>query len=766
MKQLYRLVLCVGAALSACTHSEIQNDEQLPGGGGGAVSRVAFSAAVQPTYTLNYSSAAGSDVDLDQIQWPTAADFTLDLLSGSTTVDSYSYASMPAQLELPVGAYTLLARSGANAEAWNVPYFEGRQDFSLSASSTSFDAKLTCELKSTLVYVVFDEGFLNIFSDATAYLNTEHTKEAWTWTASERRVACMRPSAQMLIRVDVTMRSNGEKYNYGINPLTDLKAGELNVVRFTVAKGDVEATITADNGVTVREKTTTLEADWLATRSTQFVTSFDAAQTLENTFGYPYPTPSDVVLRSNVGLKSFKLKAAGNLAAALGGKTELSLFDPNDPNVSNNINELKLKTGLELTKQSGTMLYDGRINVRKALNTLGVLSGTSSDYAFELEAVDLLDQTVRQTFSVRIALPELQAQAIDPSKVWNRYAYLRGAKVVGAGITPEQAEKFMFEYQVSPVGVDQWRSVGKHTGTGEFYASGFAPNTSYRVRAVLSSGEYGPEATFATKPEVSLPNGHFADKTARSATNIGIYHEPNGWAHYNVMTMLNYNTTAYASRAYPSVTVEADGSVKIASRSWGTGNRIQHSLNASGGSDQWGNNTRQNLGAGKLFLGTCAYATVNTVNETEGWDYTEKPLGVRFRYKYLPLQGAATRMEAVLLSDGGVEMGRAEWTQDQVVLDFEEQTVPMAYTRSNFGLTPAKLRLSFVSQTTPPANNDLSMPPVGVDKTGGWNPGFLGFGAGPKWVDTKQSYFQGSVLYLDYVELVYKYEETDKYTLK
>lgn len=743
MKQLY-LWGCAALMLASCTRSEIGNEPQ---GGSGPVSRVAFTASVQPQYTVNYPSAESSGVDLDQVQWPAATDFSLDILSGGSAVQSFPAGNIPSQLELYVGAYTLLAHSGTPTEAWNAPYLSGTQDFALSSTSTSVNAQLTCGLQSTLVYLVFDKNFSTVFSDYTAYLNTEHTKEAWVWTAGEKRVACMRPTEQLLIRVDVTMRSNGTKYDYGINPLVDLKAGELNVVRFSMVGGEVTATISSDNGVKVTEKTVALQADWLATRKTSISATFDPATALENIYGMPYTTPTDVVVRSNVGLKSLKLKASGTLATLL-GVTEVDLLATN---------EVQTKTGLQfdkvITPVTGTTqvaLFDGRLNFKGCFNTLPVLEGASSEYVFTVEAVDLLGDTKTFDTKINMLLPELGTRSVDAAKVWNRYAQVPGVAVIDARVPAEYREKFGFAYAIRE-GDGKWQSLGKHTGSGDLYKNGLKPGTTYTTAVDLGGGRYVAEASFTTDIEPQIPNGNFEQSALppQANGNIGAYYEPTSWATLNALTTQNYSTSAKASQAYPCVKIES-GAAVLVTRGWGANSKINHDKSFLG-AHNWYVKSLDQVTAGKLFLGSYVYGAADP--EVKGLlPLTVKPKAINFRYKYESKGGSAWLVECRIMS-GSTLMGQVRYTANLNVGQWITQMLPIEYSLVDFDLEPTSIELFFLGEIAPTTGN-LSI--EGVDKPGYWK--------APK--ETSQSYYEGAKLTIDDVELLYLQDINDQYTIK
>lgn len=87
------------------------------------------------------------------------ADFTIDILKAGQTVGSYNYAEMPEVLTLPVGDdYTARAYYGDNkAAAFEEPYFEGTQDFAITANQITEANTITCNFSNIKVTVDFDD---------------------------------------------------------------------------------------------------------------------------------------------------------------------------------------------------------------------------------------------------------------------------------------------------------------------------------------------------------------------------------------------------------------------------------------------------------------------------------------------------------------------------------------------------------------------------------------------------------------------------------
>lgn len=86
-------------------------------------------------------------------------DFTVDILQGGEVINSWRYADMPSVVELPVGDYTAKAHLGTpQVAAFDAPYYEGEQSFSIRKDEITEVATIECKLMNVRVTILFDDA--------------------------------------------------------------------------------------------------------------------------------------------------------------------------------------------------------------------------------------------------------------------------------------------------------------------------------------------------------------------------------------------------------------------------------------------------------------------------------------------------------------------------------------------------------------------------------------------------------------------------------
>lgn len=86
-------------------------------------------------------------------------DFTIDIVQGDRIVESWRYADMPSVVELPVGDYTAKAHLGTpQVAAFDAPYYEGEQSFSIRKDEITEVATIECKLANVRVTILFDDA--------------------------------------------------------------------------------------------------------------------------------------------------------------------------------------------------------------------------------------------------------------------------------------------------------------------------------------------------------------------------------------------------------------------------------------------------------------------------------------------------------------------------------------------------------------------------------------------------------------------------------
>ena len=97
--------------------------------------------------------------------------FALDVLNASgsvvTSVDDHRTVTSENPIELKVGNYSMIARSGEKLNAaFDAPYYEGRtaENFRITPNTTT-TVNLTCTLANTKFTVAFPDNFDTSFTD-------------------------------------------------------------------------------------------------------------------------------------------------------------------------------------------------------------------------------------------------------------------------------------------------------------------------------------------------------------------------------------------------------------------------------------------------------------------------------------------------------------------------------------------------------------------------------------------------------------------------
>ncbi len=94
------------------------------------------------------------------------ASFIVDILKDGEVVESYTYSEMPEVITLPVGTYTVRARSGeVQPVAWEAPYFEGERQFTVKSKEITEVETIECKLANVRVSILYAEDLLQQMGD-------------------------------------------------------------------------------------------------------------------------------------------------------------------------------------------------------------------------------------------------------------------------------------------------------------------------------------------------------------------------------------------------------------------------------------------------------------------------------------------------------------------------------------------------------------------------------------------------------------------------
>lgn len=172
----------------------------------------------------------------------TVEDYQIRIVTDKDTVKSYDrFDKMPSEIELPEGAYTIVASKGNDLPAaFENPYFEGSTAFTIKEGmSTPLD--MTCSLGNARITAEYTDDFKEAYSDYTALLSSTFATTEFEIAKGETRPAYMQVAKEgtdMAIGIRLKKINAEEEKTYYVP--TALKLERRQNVRL-VFKTDGEA---------------------------------------------------------------------------------------------------------------------------------------------------------------------------------------------------------------------------------------------------------------------------------------------------------------------------------------------------------------------------------------------------------------------------------------------------------------------------------------------------------------------------------------------
>ncbi len=408
-------------------------------------------------------------------------------------------------------------------------------------------------------------------------------------------------------------------------------------------------------------------------------------------------------------------------------------------------------------------------------------SGVTYHYQVDLKENGSSQRSDTKSQELEVKAPVLSLETTDGDAFAKRIV-LRAAMQVG------HKEKLYFQYQKVGDGDDNWRNVTanlKEEGLVNYIdtVKGLAESTKdvsskYRVRAVYRGAkEWITEAKEVTMeiPGV-LPNADFeawsiapdengsADEAATNSINVGGRTEPpyrywevwqpwddatenKGWNTLNLKTTQDGATEdgfvqfISISGGYPwtrytanSGTIRSEGAdspyaALVRTVGWGNGSSAAGESSAD---------VIKHISAGELYLGSCL-----DLNPVYGIDFSSRPTGFTFQYKYLTKDGSDDKFVAeivVVASDNSI-VAKAQLpnAQSGPKSDWTTANVYLKYNGGIGRLKASKMYIRFKSSTSDDydflRSNLMVYPPFS---------------------NLSNGEYVGSQLYIDNVKLIYE----------
>lgn len=295
---------------------------------------------------------------------------------------------------------------------------------------------------------------------------------------------------------------------------------------------------------------------------------------------------------------------------------------------------------------------------------------------------------------------------------------------------------------LSTDGGSSWTAATATIADGTFTVTGLTPATAYSARFELAGCDPSPAVTFTTEATPQLPNAGMESWYRWKKSNSNCYwfidypgsDDKAVWGTMNALTTSDggsgaFNTNKYAYVAYSGTyeTGDAHGGAKaanIVTVGWGSGSTAVGEGSAN----------CKHLTAGELYLGHYDSAAKTAVYD--GIDFTSRPSGISFWYKYNAFNSADYGWAEIRMLD----------TDSQVIASASKQlSAANSYTLCTVNLNypagaakAAKIVVIFKS-TGDPERLNINSSNV----------------KGPAWGNLSDGRYIGSELFIDDIELIY-----------
>lgn len=156
MNNIFRIFSCL--TLLALLLPSCSKEDPFPDGAGKGEGTANFrKMVVEVNSSENQVRAA--DVNIGE--------FLVEVKSTTGVIEyAGTYAAMPEVLTLPVADYTVTVKSPSNPDAaWESPYYEGSQSFSIKENEVTFVDPVVCKIGNVKVTVKYDPKLLQVMGD-------------------------------------------------------------------------------------------------------------------------------------------------------------------------------------------------------------------------------------------------------------------------------------------------------------------------------------------------------------------------------------------------------------------------------------------------------------------------------------------------------------------------------------------------------------------------------------------------------------------------
>lgn len=182
------LFACISVLIIGLFACDDRKDSSSAHSGKLRLSLAADTTSLKKGVNSNLTKAVSDEFE----KFLTVEDYQIRIVTDKDTVKSYDrFDKMPSEIELPEGAYTIVASKGNDLPAaFENPYFEGSTAFTIKEGmSTPLD--MTCTLGNVRITAEYTDDFKEAYSDYTALLSSTFATTEFEIAKGETRPAYM-----------------------------------------------------------------------------------------------------------------------------------------------------------------------------------------------------------------------------------------------------------------------------------------------------------------------------------------------------------------------------------------------------------------------------------------------------------------------------------------------------------------------------------------------------------------------------------------------
>lgn len=665
------------------------------------------------------------------------------------------------KVTLEQGTYTARAWYGdSTAMGFNLPYFEGKEEFVVKRLKEHSDVQVTCRQGNAKVVVVWGDTLKSDYVQYYATLTRANGKEGEVVFTKRERKAGYVPVGGLNLNVRMIDEDGIERtYNHP-TPITvaaqDSLTLKIESKKLPDKNGYLDITYSIDMSTIDKSMFVTVPGYLLAKPAPTIASvGFDEANTVEFWAG-DVNTPLKVMINAQAFLDACWVKISSPYL-------DESLLEKVD--LINDYEESLLwgsATGIVWDEELAYQRYS-TIDLTQFAKSLRVSDNNESVEcsSFTISVADARGKySDESVFRFLVKRPSLVLSEIPQYDMWATKAYVELQTDV------DNLDLFKFESvsngNAAPLNAEL---VSESGNVKRFLISGLSPATSYSIRANYCDGfSYTNEVAVKTESALQLANGNMdtwsdEDWTTYSAQTIyhyfaGSSESNKSWGTRNSVTMngvhSNIASTSNQVVAYKwnSGTIPTDDAVSgkaaeirtMALANFSVKNGTFSSVLAAlrGKRSDMASNVLANCNvyAGYLYTGASDLGSSTVVSSLKGIAHQSRPATVKFSYKYSPYNGDKCKIYAkVFDASGNVIATTNEFVSGEGVSSYKDIYLPLTY--SNTKAKAASILVFFQSGT-----NENKNYVVHVEGS---------FSVNPWPLDS----FVGSVLKVDNIELVY-----------